>query len=95
MHHAVTDTQQVHDSGFDPADYVWLFIVAALLNHGSTGRWSWPSTGRASHPDGGAGANPTDQVLRGRVRQPMAQRHPVQVRCHPTSPELTGVRSDD
>jgi hypothetical protein len=23
VHHAGRDTQQVHDSGFDPADYVW------------------------------------------------------------------------
>ncbi len=82
VHHLVTDTQQVHDSGFDPADYVRLFMVAALLNHGSTGRWSCRAPVVHPHPDGGAGANPADQVLRGRVRQPMVQRHPVQLALH-------------
>jgi hypothetical protein len=37
VHHVAMDTQQVHDSGFDPADYVWPPMVAALLNDDSTG----------------------------------------------------------
>lgn len=65
VHHAGMETRQVHDSGFDPADYVWPSMVAALLND------DWeveldeqrPRTA----PDGGAGAHHThDLVLRAR-----------------------------
>ena len=32
VHHAGMDTQEPHDGGFDPADYVWPTMVAALLD---------------------------------------------------------------
>ena len=32
VHHAGMDTQPAHDGGFDPADYVWPTMVAALLD---------------------------------------------------------------
>lgn len=65
VHHAGMDSQQAHDSGFDPADYVWPSMVAALLND------DWEvevdeQRPRVS-PDGGAGAHHTDDlVLRAR-----------------------------
>ncbi|MDQ1749408.1 MAG: hypothetical protein QOE71_464 [Pseudonocardiales bacterium] len=65
VHHAGMDTQQVHDGGFDPADYVWLPMVAALLNDD----WEVERDEQRPRvaPDGGAGAHPTgDQVLRAR-----------------------------
>jgi SAM-dependent methyltransferase len=34
VHHAGMDTHQPHDSSFDPVDYVWPSMVAALLNDG-------------------------------------------------------------
>jgi len=37
VHHVATDTQQVHDSGLDPADYAWPPMVTALLHDDSTG----------------------------------------------------------
>ncbi|MFI6685924.1 class I SAM-dependent methyltransferase [Streptomyces sp. NPDC050485] len=65
VHHAGMNTQQPNETGFDPADYVWPSMVAALLND------DWevevdeqrPRTA----PDGGAGAHHTDDlVLRAR-----------------------------
>lgn len=65
VHHAGMDAQPVHDSGFDPGDYVWPAMVTALLDD------DWeieldeqrPRTA----PDGGAGAHHTDDlVLRAR-----------------------------
>jgi len=32
VHHAGMDTQEPHDGGFDPADYVWPTMVAALFD---------------------------------------------------------------
>ena len=65
VHHAGMDTQQVHDSDFDPADYVWPSMVAALLNDD----WEvqlYEQRPRIT-PDGGAGAHHTeDLVLRAR-----------------------------
>ncbi|MEN3302981.1 MAG: hypothetical protein V7633_5039 [Pseudonocardia sp.] len=65
VHHAGMDTQQVHDSGFDPADYVWPSMVAALLNDD----WDvqlYEQRPRIT-PDGGAGAHHAeDLVLRAR-----------------------------
>ena len=68
VHHAGMDTQHVHDSGFDPADYVWPSMVAALLDD----EWhvevdeQRPRTA----PPGGAGAHHTDDVvLRARRRR--------------------------
>jgi SAM-dependent methyltransferase len=68
VHHAGMDTQHPHDGGFDPADYVWPSMVAALLDD------DWhvevdeqrPRTA----PPGGAGAHHTDDVvLRARRRR--------------------------
>jgi hypothetical protein len=65
VHHAGMDTQQVQDSGFDPADYVWPPMVAALINED----WEVEVDERQPRiaPDGGAGAHHTDDlVLRAR-----------------------------
>jgi SAM-dependent methyltransferase len=65
VHHAGMDTQEVHDSGFDPADYVWPPMVAALLNDD----WGVELNEQRPRmaPDHGAGAHPTeDLVLRAR-----------------------------
>ena len=61
VHHAGMETQQVHDSGFDPADYVWPPMVAALLNDD----WAveLDEQRRRVAPDGGAGAHHTDDLL--------------------------------
>lgn len=65
VHHAGMETHQPHDGGFDPADYIWPSMVAALLDE------DWevevdeqrPRTA----PEGGAGAHHThDVVLRAR-----------------------------
>lgn len=65
VHHAGMDTHEVHDNGFDPADYVWPSMVAALLGD------DWVIERNEQRPriapDGGAGAHHTDdQVLRAR-----------------------------
>ncbi|MFF1442049.1 class I SAM-dependent methyltransferase [Streptomyces sp. NPDC058295] len=61
VHHAGMDAQQAHDSGFDPADYVWPSMVAALLDH------DWVVEVNEQRPrvapDGGAGAHHTDDVV--------------------------------
>ncbi len=65
VHHAGMDAQQVHDSGFDPADYVWPSMVAALLNDD----WEMELDEQRPRiaPDGGASAHHTDDlVLRAR-----------------------------
>ena len=65
VHHAGMETHQVHDSGVDPADYVWLSMVAALLNED----WEVEVDEQRPRiaPDGGAGAGHTDDhVLRAR-----------------------------
>jgi len=65
VHHAGMDSQQVHESGFDPADYVWPPMVAALLDND----WEVELDEQRPRiaPDGGAGAHPTeDLVLRAR-----------------------------
>ena len=65
VHHAGMDTQQVHDSGFDPADYVWPSMVAALLKDD----WAVELDEQRPRvaPVGGAGAHPVDDlVLRAR-----------------------------
>jgi SAM-dependent methyltransferase len=65
VHHAGMETRQVHDSGFDPAYYVWPPMVAALLNDD----WEvelYEQRPRVA-PDSGAGAHPVDDlVLRAR-----------------------------
>lgn len=63
VHHAGMDTQQVHDSGFDPADYVWPPMVAALLDDD----WEVERDEQRPRtaPDSGAGAHhAADLVLR-------------------------------
>ncbi len=65
VHHAGMDSQQVHESGFDPADYVRPPMIAALLDND----WEVELDEQRPRiaPDGGAGAHPTeDLVLRAR-----------------------------
>ncbi|MDX3636821.1 class I SAM-dependent methyltransferase [Streptomyces europaeiscabiei] len=67
VHHAGMDTQQAHEGGFDPADYVWPSMVADLLNDD----WEVQVDEQRPRvaPDGGAGAHHTDDlVLRVRRR---------------------------
>ena len=61
VHHAGMDTQPVHDGGFDPADYVWPSMVAALLDDD----WAVELDVQRPRvaPDGGAGAHHTDDVV--------------------------------
>ena len=65
VHHAGMDTQDAHDSGFDPADYVWPSMIAALLDDD----WEVEVDEQRPRvtPDGGAGAHHGDDlVLRAR-----------------------------
>ncbi|MFJ5136229.1 class I SAM-dependent methyltransferase [Streptomyces sp. NPDC088707] len=65
VHHAGMDTRPPDDSGFDPADYVWPSMVAALLGDD----WVVEVDEQRARvaPDGGAGAHHTDDlVLRAR-----------------------------
>ncbi|WP_018501561.1 class I SAM-dependent methyltransferase [Parafrankia discariae] len=65
VHHAGMDTHPVHDSGFDPADYVWPAMVSALLDDD----WEVELNEQRPRvaPDSGAGAHPVDDlVLRAR-----------------------------
>ena len=61
VHHAGMETQAVHDGGFDPADYVWPSMVAALLDED----WAVELNVQRPRvaPDGGAGAHHTDDVV--------------------------------
>lgn len=65
VHHAGMDTQPIREDGFDPADYVWPTMVAALLND------DWEVEVNEERPravpEGGAGAHHVDDlVLRAR-----------------------------
>ncbi len=65
VHHAGMDTEAPRDDGFDPADYVWPVMVAALLDDG----WEVQVDEQRPRvaPEGGAGAHHTaDVVLRAR-----------------------------
>jgi len=65
VHHAGMDTQPVHEGGFDPADYVWPAMIAALLD----ADWQVEVDEQRPRivPDGGAGAHHVDDlVLRAR-----------------------------
>ena len=65
VHHAGMDTQTVDEGDFDPADYVWPSMIAALLDDG----WDVERNELRPRiaPDGGAGAHHTeDLVLRAR-----------------------------
>ena len=61
VHHAGMDTREANDSGFDPADYVWPSMVAALLDDD----WAVEVDEERPRvlPDGGAGAHHTDDVV--------------------------------
>ena len=61
VHHAGMDTQQVHDNGFDPAEYVWPPMVAALLDDDWEIELDEQRPRKA--PDSGAGAHHTDDVV--------------------------------
>ena len=65
VHHAGMEDHRPHDSAFDPADYVWPSMVAALLDDD----WQVEVDERRPRvaPDGGAGAHHSeDLVLRAR-----------------------------
>ncbi|MFF1544386.1 class I SAM-dependent methyltransferase [Streptomyces sp. NPDC058291] len=61
VHHAGMDAQQPHDGGFDPADYVWPSMVAALLDD------DWEVQVHEQRPRvapvGGVGAHHRDDVV--------------------------------
>ncbi|WP_459755417.1 class I SAM-dependent methyltransferase [Streptomyces sennicomposti] len=61
VHHAGMDAQHAHDSGFDPADYVWPSMVAASL----TDDWvvEVDEVRPRVIPDGGAGAHHADDLV--------------------------------
>ena len=61
VHHAGMDTQPVHEGGFDPADYVWPTMVAALLDED----WAVEVDEQRPRivPEGGAGAHHVDDVV--------------------------------
>jgi SAM-dependent methyltransferase len=61
VHHVGMDTKPAHDGGFDPADYVWPSMVAALINDD----WKIEVDEQRPRvaPDGGAGAHHTDDVV--------------------------------
>jgi SAM-dependent methyltransferase len=61
VHHAGMQTQQGHDSGFDPADYVWPSMIAELLDDD----WQVEVDEQRPRvaPEGGAGAHHTDDVV--------------------------------
>ena len=61
VHHAGMETREQHDGGFDPADYVWPSMVAALL----LDDWEIEINEQRPRvvPDGGAGAHHHDDVV--------------------------------
>ncbi len=61
VHHAGMDTHQPESGEFDPADYVWPSMVAALLDDD----WQLEVDEQRPRvvPDGGAGAHHTDDVV--------------------------------
>ena len=61
VHHAGMETRRAHDSGFDPADYVWPSMVAALL----TDDWDIEADEQRPRvvPDGGAGGHSVDDLV--------------------------------
>jgi SAM-dependent methyltransferase len=68
VHHAGMDTRAVEEGGFDPSDYVWPSMVAALLDDD----WEVEVDEQRPRiaPEGGAGAHHTDDVvLRARRRR--------------------------
>ncbi|MEU6466011.1 class I SAM-dependent methyltransferase [Streptomyces sp. NPDC046976] len=61
VHHAGMDGRQAHESGFDPADYVWPSTVTELLDDD----WEVEVDEQRPRvaPDGGAGAHHTDDLV--------------------------------
>lgn len=61
VHHAGMEVRHSHDSGFDPADYVWPAMIAALLDED----WEVEVDEQRPRiaPDGGAGAHHADDVV--------------------------------
>jgi SAM-dependent methyltransferase len=61
VHHAGMDQHEPHDNGFDPADYVWPTMVAALLDDD----WQVEVDEQRPRvaPDGGAGAHHVDDIV--------------------------------
>ncbi|MGW7265951.1 class I SAM-dependent methyltransferase [Streptomyces sp. NPDC054842] len=61
VHHAGMETRHEHDGDFDPADYVWPSMIAALLDDD----WQIEVDEQRPRvaPDGGAGAHHTDDVV--------------------------------
>ncbi|MDX3575602.1 MULTISPECIES: class I SAM-dependent methyltransferase [unclassified Streptomyces] len=61
VHHAGMDTRHPQDNGFDPADYVWPSMVAALLDDD----WMVEVDEQRPRvaPEGGAGTHHTDDVV--------------------------------
>ncbi|SOE00090.1 class I SAM-dependent methyltransferase [Blastococcus haudaquaticus] len=61
VHHAGMEAQEAHDGDFDPADYVWPSMVAALLDDA----WQVEVDEQRPRvaPEGGAGAHHTDDVV--------------------------------
>jgi SAM-dependent methyltransferase len=61
VHHAGMDTRPPDDSGFDPADYVWPSMVAALFD--DDWRVEVDEQRPRVAPEGGAGAHHTDDLI--------------------------------
>jgi SAM-dependent methyltransferase len=61
VHHAGMDTRPTDDSGFDPADYIWPSMIAALLDDDWTVQLDEQRSRIA--PDGGAGSHHTDDLV--------------------------------
>jgi SAM-dependent methyltransferase len=61
VHHGGMETRQPEDNGFDPADYVWPAMVAALLDDD----WSIELNELRARvaPEGGAGSHHADDVV--------------------------------
>ncbi|MFF7389437.1 class I SAM-dependent methyltransferase [Streptomyces scabiei] len=61
VHHAGMETRQAHESGFDPAAYVWPSMVTELLDDD----WEVEVDEQRPRlaPDGGAGAHHTDDLV--------------------------------
>ena len=61
VHHAGMETRQAEDNEFDPADYVWPSMVAALL--GDDWKVELDEQRPRVVPDGGAGAHHADDIV--------------------------------
>ncbi|MEO5835035.1 MAG: class I SAM-dependent methyltransferase [Nakamurella sp.] len=61
VHHAGMETHEAHDDGFDPTDYVWPSMVAALLDED----WDVEVDELRERvvPEGGAGTHHADDIV--------------------------------